>query len=173
MKQKQNVLLLEDIHNLGKKGEIVQARPGFFRNFLLPKHKAMVATKHTLRQQEKLQKEREERAVVDLEESETLAKKLKGITLEISVKVDPEGNLYGSVSAHDVIKLLEEKEVVLERHQVVLPKPIKAIGSFSIPLKLKEGVDAAVSLKVHGEGQEAPIPIEEEKVEEKTDSSAE
>lgn len=162
MKQKQKLLLLEDVHNLGKKGEIVAAKSGFFRNFLLPKRKAVIATVHTLRQQEKLQKEREERSVIDRKESEELKKKLEAMTLEVTVKVDPEGNLYGSVSPFDILHLLKEQGITLERHQVVLPKPIKAIGSFHVPLKLKEGIEAKISIKVHGEGQEAPIAIEEE-----------
>ena len=152
---KNQLLLIEDIDDLGRSGEVVSVKPGFARNFLLPQKKAVVADKHTLRLQEKLREERAKRAVVDKKEAEELSEKLNGMTLTIEVKVDPEGHMYGSVSATDIIHLFAKEGVELERKNIVLPHPIKALGVHQLTLKLKEGVPAAVTLQVLSE---TPLP---------------
>jgi len=160
------LLLLQDVDDLGRSGDIVSVKPGFARNFLLPLKKAVVADPYTLRLQAKLKEEREKRAVVDRAESEGLAKKINAMTLEIYVKVDPDGHMYGSVSFSDIIHLLEPLGIRLERRNILLPHPIKAIGTQVIHLKLKEGVPAQFTLHVLSEGApvvsvEAPAPQEE------------
>lgn len=146
------LLLLEDVTNLGRKGELASAKPGFVRNFLLPHKKAVIADKRTIRMQERLRKEREVQAAVDKKDAEALAVRLKGKTLSITVKNDTQGHLYGSVAAADIVKILEQQEgVKLERKNVILPKPIKSLGVFDIQLKLKEEIPATFKLKVDGE----------------------
>jgi large subunit ribosomal protein L9 len=167
---KQQLLLLEDVESLGRKGEIVSAKPGYIRNFLLPRGFAVVASPNTLRKQEALRAEREKQAIVDREESDALAKKLEGMILEIKVKVDPEGHMYGSVSPLDVVRLFEEKGFSIERKYIQMNRPIKETGHHKIALKLKEGVQVACQLSIIPEGlamtgQEsviAPIPVEKE-----------
>jgi large subunit ribosomal protein L9 len=152
--QPNQLLLLEDVVNLGRKGDLVKAKPGFARNFLLPKKKAVIADKRTIRLQERLKEERVKQAAVDKKESEAFAAQIKGKTLKTNVKSDKEGHLYGSVAVVDIVKILEEEEgVKLERRNVVLPKPIKTVGTFEIQLRLKEDVPATFFLKVIGEGQ--------------------
>jgi large subunit ribosomal protein L9 len=149
---KMELLLLEDVTNLGRKGELASAKPGFVRNFLLPHKKAVIADKRTIRMQERLRKEREVQAAVDKKDAEALAVRLKGKTLSITVKNDTQGHLYGSVAAADIVKILEQQEgVKLERKNVILPKPIKSLGVFDIQLKLKEEIPATFKLKVDGE----------------------
>lgn len=149
---KNQILLLEDVDGLGRKGEIVTARPGFIRNFLLPQQKAVIAEKHLIRLQERLKQEREEQAVVDKEESEKLAKQLKGKKLHAEVKIDAEGNMYGSVAPLDIVHMMKEQlGVTLEKRSVILPKPIKRLGLYDIILRLKEGVQADVVLEVEAE----------------------
>lgn len=149
---KTELLLLEDVTNLGRKGELASAKPGFVRNFLLPQKKAVVADKRTIRMQEKLRKEREIQAAEDKKDAEALATRLKDRTLSITVKNDTQGHLYGSVASADIVKILDEQEgVKLERKNVVLPKPIKMLGVHEIQLKLKEDVPATFKLKVNGE----------------------
>jgi large subunit ribosomal protein L9 len=170
---KQQLLLLQDVEALGKKGEIVTAKPGYVRNFLLPQGFAQVATKNTLRKQERLRAEREKQAVVDRKESEELASQVEGTTLEIRVKVDPEGHMYGSVSAADIAQLFQEKGLPVDKKAVLVNKPIKVTGAHKISLKLKEGIAATCVLSIIPEnfvakGVEAvtaPIPTEEEKSE--------
>jgi large subunit ribosomal protein L9 len=166
---KQQLLLLSDVDALGKKGEIVSARPGYVRNFLLPQGLAVIASANTLRKQERLRQERAKQAVIDKKESEELALQIEATPLEICVKVDPEGHMYGSVSAADVARLFEEKGLPIEKKSILLTKPIKETGIHNISLKLKEGVLVTSQLSIIPEGMiktgieavTAPLPVEE------------
>lgn len=166
---KQQLLLLEDVDSLGRKGELVSAKPGYVRNFLLPRGLAVVANANTLRKQERLKAEREKQAILDRQESEKLASQLEGIVLEIKVKVDPEGHMYGSVSANDIANLFEEKGLPVEKKFIQLTRPIKETGVHKISLKLKEGIPVVCQLTIAPEGVvmtgaeavTAPIPAEE------------
>jgi len=149
---KAKLLLLEDVRNLGRKGELATAKAGFVRNYLLPKKKAVIADKRTIRMQEQLQKERAEQSAKDKKESEAIALRLKEKTLSIKVKNDPQGHLYGSVASSDIVKILEEQaDLKLERKNVLLPKPFKTVGTFDVHLRLKEDVPATFKLKIEGE----------------------
>lgn len=153
------LLLIEDVDDLGRSGDIVSVKPGYSRNFLLPQKKAVIADKYTLRLQAKLQEERSKRAEIDRKEAEEMAQKIEGMVLSIDVKVDPDGHMYGSVSTLDIVRLLESEGYKVERRNVELAHPIKTLGVHPINLKLKEGVPARITLKVHSGGV---IPASEE-----------
>ncbi len=165
---KQQLLLLQDVDALGKKGDVVSAKSGYVRNFLVPQKLAVIASPNTLRKQERLREERAKQAVVDLKESEDLAKQIESIILETRVKVDPEGHMYGSVSAADIALLFQQNGLPVERKYVQLTRPIKVTGVHKISLKLKEGVAVVCSLNIIPEGViatgiesvVAPIPVE-------------
>jgi len=165
---KQQLLLLQDVDALGKKGEIVTAKPGYVRNFLLPKGFAVIASPNTLRKQERLQEERAKQAVIDRKESEELASQIEGTAIEIRVKVDPEGHMYGSVSASDIAQLFQEKGLPVDKKSVLVTKPIKATGTHKISIKLKEGIAVICQLSIIPEGMittgieavTAPLPVE-------------
>lgn len=167
---KQQLLLLQDVEALGQKGDIVSARPGYVRNFLLPQGLAVVASPNTLRKRERLREERAKQAVVDRAEATELAKQVESLILETRVKVDPEGHMYGSVSALDIADLYQQNGLPVEKRYVQLPRPIKATGVHKIPLKLKEDVAATCTLHIIPEGVAqlgvesvvAPIPSETE-----------
>jgi len=167
---KQQLLLLEDVESLGRKGEVVTAKPGYIRNFLLPQGFAVIASANTLRKQERLRKEREKQALVDRKDSEELAAKLEGITVETRVKVDPEGHMYGSVSAADIAKLFQSQGFPLEKKNILVTRPIKETGPHKLAVKLKEGVSVSCILQIIPEGVVAtgieavvaPIPVEGE-----------
>lgn len=146
-------LLIEDVEALGRSGDIVKAKPGFARNYLLPQNKAIVASKQTLRLQENLKKERAKRAAEDKRDAEAFAKRLEGKVVTIHVKVDQTGHLYGSVSATDIAHLLEKEGIQLTRRNVVLLQPIKLLGIHEIVLKLSEGVPAKITLEIKPEEQ--------------------
>jgi large subunit ribosomal protein L9 len=156
------LLLIEDVEDLGRSGDLVSVKPGYSRNFLLPQKKAVVADKFTLRMQAKLKDERAKRAELDRIEAEGQAKKVEGMVLTIEVKVDPDGHMYGSVAAGDIVRLFEQEGVQLERRNVVLIQPIKQLGTHQIPLKLKEGVPAQITLHVVCEGYVPPVEAPEE-----------
>ena len=146
------LLLLEDVGRLGRKGDIVKTKPGFARNFLLPQKKAVVATPHTLKMRAKLQAEREKQAIADKKESEILARIIEGKELSTEVKVDPAGHMYGSVSAQDIVKLFEDQGVTIDRHYVLLVHPIRTTGKHKIDLRFKEGITASFLLHIIPEG---------------------
>lgn len=159
------LLLIEDVEALGRSGDIVNVKPGYARNFLLPQGFAVIADKSALRRQARLQEERRKKAIVDKQESEKIAGSLEGVTLTTIVKVDHEGHMYGSVSAHDIADLLREQaNIEVEKRAVALKHPIKETGVHTITIKLKEGVTCAITLKVvpeEAQGMEveaAPAP---------------
>jgi len=148
---KQKLLLLEDVHGLGRSGDLVTAKPGFVRNFLLPFKKAVVATSQTLKIRERLQEERTKKAVADKEEALQIAANVVDVVLMKEVKLDHEGHMYGSVTILDIVELLKEKGISVERRHVILPQAIKEVGKRTIPLRLNEDVTASVVLEIVGE----------------------
>lgn len=143
------LLLIEDVEALGRTGDVVSVRPGYARNFLLPQGLAVIADKHALRMQARLQEERQKKAILDKQESEQLAVKIEVLTLSQIVKVDHEGHMYGSVTIGDIVHLLQEQGgIALEKRMVQLKHPIKEVGVHEIHLKLKEGIPAKFTLKV-------------------------
>lgn len=147
------LLLLKDVEDLGRSGEIVSVKPGYARNKLLPSGVAVLADKKALRMQTRLQELRTQKALADKAESEQLKAKLEEFsTLTTIVKVDHEGNMYGSVTAHDIVVLLQEQaSIEVEKRAVQLKHPLKKVGSFDIHLKLNEGVTADIKLNIEPE----------------------
>ena len=151
---KNQLLLLDDVDGVGCSGDIVSVKPGFARNYLFPQKKAVVAEKHLVRLQERLKAERAKKAATDKKDAEKLAKELVGKTLTTSVKIDANGHMYGSIHAQDIAKLFTEQlEIPLEKRNVVLPKPIKKLGTVEVELKLKEGVPAKITLEIKAEAE--------------------
>ncbi|ADI38185.1 50S ribosomal protein L9 [Waddlia chondrophila 2032/99] len=156
------LLLIEDVEDLGRSGDVVSVKPGYARNFILPKGLGIIADKNALRMQARLQEERQKRAAEDRSEAEALAKVIEGATLTAVVKVDAEGHMYGSVASLDIVHLMQEqKSILIEKKNVQLKHPIKTTGVHQIPLRLKEGVEASFTLKVISEEGEQTAPAEE------------
>jgi large subunit ribosomal protein L9 len=164
------LLLLEDVDNLGRSGELVQVKPGYARNFLIPQKKALVADRNTLRMQTRLREERAKRAAVDREIAEAIASRAGGITLAVEVKVDPEGNMYGSVTPADIVELFAKQGIEIERRNVFLPHVLKTLGMHELDLRLKEGVTCSFRLKIRAEGA---VDIEDLPALETTEASEE
>lgn len=157
------LLLLKDVPNLGRTGDLVTSvKPGFRRNYLLPQGFAEVATKRALRKQAALQEMRQKQAISDTKESNEIAARMKEITLAAVVKVDHEGHMYGSVSSQDIIAMLKEQGGIdIERRCVRLAHPIKQLGIHTVEFVLKEGIKAQVVLKITPEGGESVLPPQE------------
>lgn len=147
-------LLKKDVEDLGRSGDVVNAKPGYARNFLLPHGYAVVADKQALKMQARLQEARRLQAAEDKKDSEKLAAAIEGVILTTIVKVDHEGHMYGSVSANDVAELLSQQiaqEVEKRSVQSGLKHAIKETGVYPLVAKLKEGVTANFTLKVISE----------------------
>lgn len=146
------LLLIEDVEDLGRSGDIVNVKPGFWRNFLSPNKLAVIADKNALRRQDRLKEERQKKAIEDKKDAEVTAEKLAGLSVSIIVKVDHDGHMYGSVSALDIANLIQEqKGIQLEKRSIQLKHPIKETGDHTITLKLKEGITATINLKISSE----------------------
>ncbi len=162
------LLLLEDVDDLGRSGDIISVKPGFARNFLLPQKKAVVADKFTLRMQARLKEERAKRAEIDRSESLELSDKIQHMVLSVGVKVDPDGNMYGSVGISDILSLFKEQGIVLERRNIALVHPIKTLGVHTLNIKLKEGIPTSCTLKIFNEAAPNQEIVEEYQEEEPT-----
>lgn len=144
------LLLIEDVEALGRSGDIVNVKPGYARNYLLPMGFAVVADKSALRMQARLQEERRLKAIHDRKESDEIAARVEGQSISTIVKVDHEGHMYGSVSTGDIVHLLgEQLAIQLERRAIQLKHAIKETGVHKIHVKLKEGVAASFTLNVN------------------------
>lgn len=164
-----NVLLREDVDNLGARGEIVRVKAGYARNFLLPRKLAVEATPGNVKQIEAersalLKKEAKERAG-----AEAQAGQMGGLRLNFERKVGEHGLLYGSVTAMHIADALKEKGYEIDRRRVHLAEPIKETGEFTVSVRLHREVNVEIPVTVTGEGgaksagaaPEAPAPAAE------------
>ncbi len=140
------VILLSDVASLGKAGETVSVAPGYARNYLLPKELAGPVTPATLRRLEKLRKEREELARLQLAEAKAKGDKLKNAQVTIRAKTTDGVALYGSVKVADIVEALSAQGIDVDRTQVQLDEDIKAVGQFDVPVKLH--AEVTVTIKV-------------------------
>jgi large subunit ribosomal protein L9 len=143
------LLLLADIENLGKAGDVVKVKDGYARNFLLPKDLAAPVSQGALRRLEKLRKEREELSRIQIAEAKDKAAKLAKASVTLRERVVEGTHLYGSVSVADIVKALSaESKIDLDKSQVVLAEPIKETGSYDITVKLHPEVSCTVKVWV-------------------------
>lgn len=142
------VILLEKIENLGSIGDLVTVKPGYGRNFLLPKGKAKLATAANLKEFEALRAELEKKAAAELAEAQDRAGKIAAAELTIAAKAGGEGKLFGSIGTIDIAEAFSAQGIAVERAEVRLPDgPIREAGEHEISLHLHSDVD--VDIKIH------------------------
>lgn len=145
------LLLREDVEHLGQRGELVKVRPGYGRNFLLPRKLAVQATianvKAITKQREALLK----KVAADKTSAEGQAALLQSLTLEFARKVGEHGVLYGSVTSMDLAEAIAASGYEIDRRKIQLPDPIKGIGEFEVPVKLHREVTANLKVVVKKE----------------------
>ena len=134
------VILREDIHNLGKSGELVTVKPGYGRNYLIPQGKAMIATEGNKAQIEHEKKVIAARNMKLMKDAQSIADKLATIEVVIQRQAGEEEKIFGSVSSHDVAEALGEKGVTVDRKKIVLAEPIKTLGVHTLEIKLSKDV---------------------------------
>ena len=140
------MLLMADVPDLGKAGEVVKVSEGYARNYLLPRELAAAVTPASLRRLEKLRKERAELAQIQLAEAHAKAAKLEGASVTIRAKTSNGEKLYGSISAAEIVDALQAQGVAIDRAQVELAEHLKQTGAFEVPVRLHPEV--TVQLKV-------------------------
>ena len=162
-----NVLLREDIDDLGARGEIVRVKTGYARNYLLPRKLAVQATASNVKQIEQersalLKKEAKEKST-----AEEQAAQMKSLRLSFTRKVGEHGILYGSVTSMDITEALKERGYEIDRRRITLREAIKETGEFSVAVRLHREVTVEIPVIVTGEGgaqtagsteAEAPAP---------------
>ena len=144
------LILCENVDKLGRKGQVVDVKPGYARNFLLPRKLAMELNDNNLRRMEKEAKVAAVKHAKEKEENEALAAKIEGVKLTFRRKVHGE-ELYGSVSAVDVAEALEAKGFSVEKRKIQLDDPIKSLGEFPVTAKLHPEVNATFTVIVEKE----------------------
>jgi large subunit ribosomal protein L9 len=142
------VILLEDVRNLGEMGEIVDVAPGYGRNYLIPQGLAEPATASNKAQIEHQLGIIEARKEREREEAQGILGEIDGISISVPARVTDEDKLYGSVSARDVAETLKQQGHDIDRKQVVLEQPIDELGIYEVPIKLASGIYATIRLWV-------------------------
>ena len=140
------MMVMADVPELGKAGEIVKVADGYARNFLLPHELAAPVTPASLRRLEKLRKERAELAKIQLAEAQAKASKLEGVSVTIRARTVDGEKLYGSVSVTEIADALAAQGVAIDRSQLELPEHLKQVGTYEVPVRLHP--DVTVPLKV-------------------------
>lgn len=142
------VVLQQDVDNLGVGGEVVQVRPGFARNYLIPRGLAMPATKGNLARVEDLKRQAATRAAEALEAAKQLKGKLEAISVKLERAVGEEAKMYGSVTGKDIEEAYAAQGLVIDRRKVQLAEPIKGLGLSEVKVKLHHDVTATLRVEV-------------------------
>jgi len=145
------VVLTEDVPNLGKQGEVVEVRAGYGRNYLIPRGMATLPTAHNLRLLERYKirvKQAREARIADLKALAEQIQRMAGITIEANAT--PEGHLYGSVGAAEIAKGLRGKGLLIDAEMVRIEGPIKETGVYAVKLNLGYEIETEVRVAVIG-----------------------
>jgi large subunit ribosomal protein L9 len=142
------IILKEDVHNLGKAGEVVTVRPGYGRNFLIPSGKAAVATAGNVAQIEHQKKIIAAKNAKLMKDAQSVADRLAQIEVQIERAVGEEDKLFGSVTGRDIAEALAAKGVTVDHKKLVIAETIKTIGIHTVDAKLGQGVTAQVKVVV-------------------------
>ena len=145
------VILREDVANLGKAGDLANVRDGYGRNFLIPYGKAVLASEKNIRELEHHKRVIFQRQAKLKAGAEAVAAKLASLQVTIKRKVGEQDKLYGSVTNKDVADELAKLGAEVDRHTIELAEPIRALGTFDVPVKLMAGVAANVKVWVVAE----------------------
>ena len=142
------VILRDDMDNLGKSGEVVNVKPGYARNYLLPRGHAVKATAGDIKRVEHEKRVIAARAIKMGKAAQAEADKLSQVSVSIARAVGDEDKLYGSVTNRDIAEALKEKGVIVDSKKINLAEPIKALGDFEVAVKLGRGVNATIKVAI-------------------------
>jgi large subunit ribosomal protein L9 len=146
------VILREDVASLGHAGDLVNVKPGFARNFLIPQGKAIAATEASKRELAHQQRVIAEKVRREVEALEAERKKIDGVVVEITAQAGEEGKLFGSVTSAQIAEKLAEQGLAIDRRRIDLAEPIKEIGERDVVVRLHRQVTATLKVKVVAAG---------------------
>jgi len=143
------IILTENIPGLGAEADVVKVRRGYARNYLLPRGKAYEVTAGALRQLDALKQKRAEREARELNEAEELARRISKSRFVFTLETGETGKAFGSVTAQDIMnRIKNELGAEIDRHKIVLERPIKDTGEHEVPVKLHHDVTAQLVFQV-------------------------
>ncbi len=164
------VILLQDVDGLGKVGELKDVANGYARNFLLPKKLAAAATPQLLANYQQRIAAEQRKLEKQTEQNRQQADRLSQITLTFKARVGGQGRLYGSITSQDIAAGLRESEgIAIDRRMIELPDPIRALGTYQVPVKLAQKLAPQITVNVvdeaeSGNGEATPESTEAESV---------
>jgi len=155
------LILREEVPNLGHAGDVVDVKPGYARNYLLPQGLAIHASPGKIAELEHHKRAIEEKVTRERTAREAERDRIEGLALRATARAGEGGRLFGSVTSAHIAELLEANGVVVDRRRIELPEPIKELGEHRVPVRLHRDVTAAVRVVVEPEGGSPASPPEE------------
>lgn len=145
------VILLKDVQGLGKKGEIKNATDGHARNFLIPKKLVEIATNKAIKELEQEKALEEQKAEQALQHIEEIVSQIDGLEIEVLVKMDETGKLYGSINDQKISQLFKDRGYDIKKNQIKILQPIKEVGEYPITITFDHGLEAEIKLIITDE----------------------
>ena len=145
------VILTDNIVRVGVKGDLVDVKPGYFRNYLDPQGKAVKATKENMAELEKMREELKAEEAENRKEAEALKEKIEALTITKQVRVGEDDKLFGSVTNKDIAESLAEEGIEIDRKRIEGVEKIEGLGEFTLNARLYEGVNADLKVNVVAE----------------------
>ena len=145
------VVFQSDVRGIAQAGDVKKVSPGFARNYLFPRKLAFPATDAALKQWETVRQGTLAKAARKRDGAQALAQQIEAAACTLTAKASPEGRLFGSIGKQDIVEALSKQGVKLDKHSVVLPKPIKQAGSTTVTVQLSSGVHAKLTVNVTAE----------------------
>jgi large subunit ribosomal protein L9 len=147
------VILKEEVANLGHRGDVVKVAEGYGRNYLLPHKLAIEATKANKAVIDQMKASAVRKSAVEKADSEALAKQLDAVSLSFHRKAGEKDHLFGSVTSSDIADALEQKGFTIDRRKIQLNEPLKSVGDFEVPIRLHRDVVSKVKVSVQKEAE--------------------
>ena len=142
------IILLDDVPKLGRRGEVRDVADGYARNYLLPHRLALTATPGNLKNLDSIKARQEQRAVRQRSEAEQMAQAIEALSFAQTRQASDEGRLFGSVGRADIAAFLAQNGIEVEKRRIGLDEPIKALGEFTVPIRLHGDVTASLKVSV-------------------------
>ena len=142
------LILKTTVETLGEEGDIVKVKPGYARNYLIPKKMAVLANKANLAQLEQEKATIEARREKQRKEAESLSKRVAGAVITIQHRVGEEDKLFGSVTAADIAEKLAEIDIQIDKKNILLTEPLKTLGEFTVPVKVGYQMTSDITVQV-------------------------
>jgi large subunit ribosomal protein L9 len=142
------IILLDDVAKVGRRGEVREVSDGYARNFLIPKRLALSATAGNLKNLDHIKKQQEAKADRVKADAESLRARIEALVYEERRQASEEGKLFGSVTAQDIADFLGTRGIKMDRRRITLEEPIKALGEFSVSMRLHHDVTAQLKVSV-------------------------